>query len=132
MSNELANPPRHWNTGLLFRRVILTSWRKSVFLAVVDQPSSDGITIKKPYGVDVLLHQPASHPSFPIRLVEAESGFIVRLVETDIGGQALVVAVISVNVSPFLAFSDQTRHLEDTWIGVFWLHCAASHWGDRT
>ena len=39
---------------------------------------------------------------------------LVRLVETDIGGQALVVAVISVNVSPFLAFSDQTRHLEDT------------------
>ena len=81
---------------------------------MVDQPSSDGITIKKPYGVDVLLHQPASHPSFPIRLVEAESGFIVRLVETDVGGQALVVAVISANVSPFLAFSDQTRHLEDT------------------
>ena len=25
---------------------------------------------------------------------------------------------------PFLAFSDLTCHLEDTGIGVFWLHCA--------
>ena len=71
---------------------------------MVDQPSSDGITIKKPYGVDVLLHQPASHPSFPIQLVEAESDFIVRSVETDLGGQVLVVAVISVNASPFFGF----------------------------
>ena len=32
-------------------------------LALVGNPSSDGITIKMPYGVDVL-HQPASHPIF--------------------------------------------------------------------
>ena len=32
----------------------------------------------------------------------------------------LVLALISVDVYPFLAFSD----LEDTRIGVFWLHCA--------
>ena len=31
------------------------------------------------------------------------------------------VAVISVDVYPFLAFSDLTCHLEDTRIGVFWL-----------
>ena len=37
----------------------------------------------------------------------------------------LVVAVISVDAYPFLAFSDLTCHLEDTGIGVFWLHCAA-------
>ena len=29
-------------------------------------PSSDGVTIKIPYEVDVLLHQPASHPIFII------------------------------------------------------------------
>ena len=33
--------------------------------------------------------------------------------------------MISVNASLFLAFSDLTCHLEDTRIGVFWLHCAA-------
>ena len=37
----------------------------------------------------------------------------------------LVVAVISVDAYSFLAFSDLTCHLEDTGIGVFWLHCAA-------
>ena len=36
-----------------------------------------------------------------------------------------MVAVISVNAYPFLAFSDLTCHLEVTGIGVFWLHCAA-------
>ena len=29
-------------------------------LALVGHPSSDGVIIKIPYGVDVLLHQPAS------------------------------------------------------------------------
>ena len=37
----------------------------------------------------------------------------------------LVVAVISVDAYPFLAFSDLTCLLEDTGIGVFWLHYAA-------
>ena len=37
----------------------------------------------------------------------------------------LVVAVISVDAYPFLAFSDLTCHLEDTGIVVFWLQCAA-------
>ena len=32
-------------------------------LALVGHPSSDGVTIKMPYRVDVL-HQPASHPIF--------------------------------------------------------------------
>ena len=36
-----------------------------------------------------------------------------------------MVAVISADVYLFLAFSDLTCHLEDTGIGVFWLHCAA-------
>ena len=64
-------------------------------------------------------------PSFPIRLVKTESGFIVRSIETGLGRWMLVVAVISVDAYPFLAFSDLTCHLEDTGIGVFWLHCAA-------
>ena len=36
-----------------------------------------------------------------------------------------MVAVISVDAYAFLAFSDLTCHLEDTGIGVSWLHRAA-------
>ena len=36
-----------------------------------------------------------------------------------------MVALISVNAYPFLAFSDLTCDLEYRGIGVFWLHCAA-------
>ena len=36
----------------------------------------------------------------------------------------MVVAVISVDAYPFLAFSDLTCHHEDAAIGVFWLHYA--------
>ena len=36
-----------------------------------------------------------------------------------------MVAVISFDAYPFLAFSDLTCHLEDTGISVFCLHCAA-------
>ena len=32
--------------------------------------------------------------------------------------------MIRVDAYPFLAFSDLTSHLEDTEIGVFWLHCS--------
>ena len=62
--------------------------------------------------------------SFPVGLVKSKPDFIVRAVETALGRWALVVAVISVDAYPFLAFSDQTCHFEDTGIGVFWLHCA--------
>ena len=64
-------------------------------------------------------------PSFPIGLVKTESDFIVRSVQTGLGRWTLVVALISFDAYPFLAFSDLTCHLEDTGIGVFWLHCAA-------
>ena len=47
-------------------------------------------------------------PSFPIGLVKTEFGFIVRSVETGLGRWTLVVAVISVDAYPFLAFSDLT------------------------
>ena len=36
-----------------------------------------------------------------------------------------VAALISVDACPFLTFPDLTCHLEDTGIGLFWLHCAA-------
>ena len=64
-------------------------------------------------------------PSFPTGLVKTESDFIVRSVEIGLGRWMLVVAVISVDAYPFLAFSDLTCHLEDTGIGVFWLQYAA-------
>ena len=63
-------------------------------------------------------------PSFPIGFIKTESSFIVGSVETGLGGSTLVEAVISVDAYPFLVFSDLTCHLEDTGIGVFWLHCA--------
>ena len=47
--------------------------------------SSDGVTIEIPYMVNILLHQPACTPSFPIGLVKTESDFIVKSVETDLG-----------------------------------------------
>ena len=50
----------------------------------IGSPPFDGITIKIPYGVDILLHRPALHPSFPIGLVETESDFIIRSVETEV------------------------------------------------
>ena len=62
--------------------------------------------------------------SFPIGLVKTESSFSVRSVETGLGRLMLLVAVISVDAYPFLAFSDLTCHLEDKGIGVFWLRCA--------
>ena len=64
-------------------------------------------------------------PPFPIGLVKTTSDFNVRSVETGLGRSTLVVAMISVDAYPFLAFSDLTCHLEDTGIRVFWLHCAA-------
>ena len=63
-------------------------------------------------------------PSTSIGLVKKESGFTVRSVETALGRWKLVVAGGSVDANPFLAFSDLTCYLEDTGIGVFWLHWA--------
>ena len=79
--------------------------------------------IKMHDGVDDL-HQPALHIIFLIGLVKTESSFIVRSVETGLRRWTMVVAVISVDVYPFLAFSDLICYPEDTGIGVFWLHCA--------
>ena len=46
------------------RGISLTSWGEVASLTLVGHPSGDGITIKIPYGVDILLHRPASHPIF--------------------------------------------------------------------
>ena len=46
--------------------------------------SSDGITIKIPDGLDVLLHHRASHPIFFYWVVKTEFDF-VRSVETGLG-----------------------------------------------
>ena len=116
--------PRLWNTGLVSSGASLASWGGGSSLALVGHASSNGVTIKMPYGVDVL-HRPASHPIFSYWLVKTESGFIVRSVETGLGRWTLVVAVISVDAYPFSAFSDLTCHLEDMGIGVFWFLCAA-------
>ena len=45
------------------RRDGLTSWGEGSSLVLVGHPSSNGVTIKMPYGVDVL-HRQASHPFF--------------------------------------------------------------------
>ena len=42
--------------GSVGRRYLFTSWGKSTSSALVDHPSSDGVTIKMPYGLDALLH----------------------------------------------------------------------------
>ena len=46
--------PRHSNTGLVSSGASLTSWGEGASLALVGNPSSDGITIKMPDGVDAL------------------------------------------------------------------------------
>ena len=45
---------------------ILPQGEKVPLFSLGWHPSSDGITIKIPYGEDVLLHRPASHPIFPL------------------------------------------------------------------
>ena len=50
-------------SGLVSRKASFTSWGEGASLALVGHLSSDGVTIKMPYGVDVL-HRPASHPIF--------------------------------------------------------------------
>ena len=59
-----------------------------------------------------------------LRTPSSPTDFMVRPAETGLGKWRLVVLVISLDEYPFLAFSDLTWDLEDTGIGVFWLHCA--------
>ena len=55
--------------------------RRGASLALVGHPSSDGVTIKMLYGIDVL-HRRALYPIFSSGLVK--TGFIVRSVETGL------------------------------------------------
>ena len=61
----------------------LTSWGEDASLALAGHPSSDGVTIKMPYEVDIL-HRRASHPIFFYGLVKNESGLNLKSVETDL------------------------------------------------
>ena len=78
----IIDPPRHSNPGLVSDGVSLALLGESASVAFVDHPFSDDISIKMPYGVDVLLHQPASHPIFSSWLVKTKSDFTVRSVDT--------------------------------------------------
>ena len=65
--NQLFSYLFMW-VDVIFTRLVssgasLTSWVEGTSLALVGNPSSDGVMIKMPYGVDVL-HRPASHPIF--------------------------------------------------------------------
>ena len=55
---------RHLNTGLVSSRASLTLLGEGASSAVAGHSSSDGMTIKIPYGVDVFLHWQGSHPIF--------------------------------------------------------------------
>ena len=54
-SGDSLTPPRLCNTGLVSSGASLTSWEEGASLALVGHPSSDGVTIKIPYMVDVFL-----------------------------------------------------------------------------
>ena len=56
-------------------------------------------------------------PFFLIGLIKTEFDIIVRLVESGLGRWAVVVAMVSVDVYPFLTFSDLPCQLDDTGIG---------------
>ena len=60
--------------------------------------------------------------SYPIRLVKTKSDFIVRLVETGVCRWTQVLAVISVDAYPLLAFSDLRITKITSRIGVSWTH----------
>ena len=85
--------------------VSLISWGEGTSLALVPHPSSDGVTIKMLYGVDVFLHLFLRFaPIFFYWLVKTVCGFFVRLFGTGLARLTLVVAVISVDAYHFFAF----------------------------
>ena len=58
-------------------RIGLISWGEGASLTLVGYPSSDGVTIKISYEVDVFnINQPCT-PSLPTGLVKTDSDFIV-------------------------------------------------------
>ena len=99
--------------------VNLTSWGEGASLTLVGHPSIDVVTIKIPYGVNVLSHQPASQP-----INQASKLNLILLLDQLRLVRTLAVAVISVDTYPFLAFSNPSSLLEDTENKVSWLHWA--------
>ena len=63
--------------------VSLTSWGKAASLALVGYSSSDGITLKIHYGVDVLLQLPALYPTFSFGLVKTKSDLLIDHLRPD-------------------------------------------------
>ena len=66
--HDLYNIPNFFailSLGILNKRILtsLTSWREGASLALAGHPSSDGVTIKMPFRVDVL-HQPTLYLIF--------------------------------------------------------------------
>ena len=121
----MQNIWRHWNTGLVSSRVSLTSRGEGVSLGLVGHPSSDGITIKMPYRVDVLLHHQPGTTSFLLGLVKTKFDFIVRSAVTGFGRWMLVVAVTSVDAYPFLAFFAMLVFFTNLSLMEFWVRYLA-------
>ena len=95
----------------MFSRDSLTSWEEGVFFVLVGYPSSDSVTTKITYVVDVTW----CLASYPMILL-LDQLYWLREMNAD-------SAVISTDAYPFLTFSEHTCHLEDARIDIFWLHC---------
>ena len=121
-------PPRLWNTGLVSSRASLTSWGEGVCLALVGYPSSDGVTIKMPYGVDVL-HCPASHPIFSYWVGWITNWTSKILTKFDLDSlnaseeeSKLVRAFAQINLSLLIAyFSSMLSEIGDIILGLSWV-----------
>ena len=111
---------------LVSSRASLTSWAEGNSLALVGNPSSDGVMIKNTIWGRCFTTSTSLAPHIFLLgwLGQTDSDFIVRWVKTALREWPLVVAVISVDAYPFLAFPDLTCHLEGTGINVFWWHYA--------
>ena len=48
-SQKIIFPQKYWNTGLVSSGASLTSWREGASLALVGNPSRDGVMIKIPF-----------------------------------------------------------------------------------
>ena len=53
----LFTQQKYSNNASLSSEVSFTSWGEVAFLVLVGHPSSNGVTVKILYGLDVLLHQ---------------------------------------------------------------------------
>ena len=91
------------NSRLVYSQVSLTSWGEDVPWALAGHSSSDGVTKKIPYGVNLLLHQPTSNLIF-FCWVGYNWIWIIRSVETDLGKWKLVEVEINIDAYLFFGF----------------------------